>query len=406
MAPDIPLLSEKKEIESLVREREEAEGMLLAAGGEGYRFLLEDCSDLADIIDDIREISSKKGEKQHAAFETKVKFSRKIRRKAKDLKNFEQKLVFDYDNKRISLENGRKMVGIIKLCRSSDPEKARQEAEQFYMLLEADERLKMASDALERKKAQAERIRHGIAAQLSDLEWLGKEPPVHAEKAARHNEYLRLLEEIRKIRADSIISLKSMPLGALLVKIRDEQLGKLGFPQISDDEIASLAAFLKKSWLESKSAEQLFDMAGSSEQKLRHLGIDLAGFRQEILARTPFLAKIVSLQQSEFLADYNAGSPALAYLAKQSEEAAEAAARLAELHKTAEDDRKEWEMGQKIEEKKAELAGVEKSALENALHDIKELEGIMEGRLPAAPAQERKKGKGIFDSVLDLFKGK
>ena len=115
MALDIPLLNERKEIESLVREKQEAEGTLAAAGGNGYKFLLEDCSDLADIIDGISEISAKKSEKQHAAFETKVKFSRKIRRKAKDLKNFEQKLIWDYDNKRISLENGRKMVEIIKL---------------------------------------------------------------------------------------------------------------------------------------------------------------------------------------------------------------------------------------------------------------------------------------------------
>ena len=152
MALETPLLGEKKEIESLVSEKREAEEKLVAAGGKDYRFLLEDCADLADIIDDIQEISSKKDEKLHAAFDTKIKFSRKIRRKAKDLKNFEQKLVFDYDSKRISLENGRKMVEIIKLCRSNKPDKARLEAERFYSLLELDERLASANETLERKK--------------------------------------------------------------------------------------------------------------------------------------------------------------------------------------------------------------------------------------------------------------
>ena len=236
------------------------------------------------------------------------------------------------------------------------------------------------------------------------MQWLEREPAIHAEKAARHDEGIALGNELRAMRADCILKLKSMPLPALLKKIKEERLTGLGFPGIGEDEMASLAAYLQKASLESKSAEQLLEMAGSSEQKLRHLGIDLPGFRQEVVGQRAFLSAVVSLQQGDFLSDLSPASPSLAYLARQTEAAAKAAARLAEIHKTEAEDGHEWERRKKIEEKKAELAGIDKHKLAGELGELEALENIMDGKLPEAPSQETKKRKGLIDSVFGIFR--
>ncbi|PIN82991.1 hypothetical protein COV61_04425, partial [Candidatus Micrarchaeota archaeon CG11_big_fil_rev_8_21_14_0_20_47_5] len=64
---EIPLLSEIGQIHILVREKSELEAKLLSAGGKDYFFLLEDCQELSEIIEDIKEISSKRSEKERAA---------------------------------------------------------------------------------------------------------------------------------------------------------------------------------------------------------------------------------------------------------------------------------------------------------------------------------------------------
>ena len=116
------------EVRALVQEKRQIEEKLRLAGGDDFHHLLNDCSDLSDIIDEIEDVSSQMGEKEHAAFEAKIKFSRKVRRKAKDLKNFEQHLVSEYENRHITLEHGKRMVSIIKLLRSKSVERAKREA--------------------------------------------------------------------------------------------------------------------------------------------------------------------------------------------------------------------------------------------------------------------------------------
>ena len=162
-------MDDEKEIHALVREKRQIEEKLTLAGGDDFHFLLQDCADLSDIIDEIEDVSSQMSEKEHAAFEAKIKFSRKVRRKAKDMKNFEQHLVSEYESKHITLEHGKRMVSIIKLLRSKSVDKAKREAKEFHGFLEMGARLEILDDLLLKKKAQAERFARTVSDQLSGL---------------------------------------------------------------------------------------------------------------------------------------------------------------------------------------------------------------------------------------------
>ncbi|MCX6771472.1 MAG: hypothetical protein NTX79_05450 [Candidatus Micrarchaeota archaeon] len=385
-----------KEARSLVQEKRLIEEKLRLAGGDDFSFLLKDCSDLSDIIDEIEDVSSQMHEKEHAAFEAKIKFSRKIRRKAKDMLNFEQQLVSEYENKHITLEHGKRMVSIIKLLRSKSVDKARREAKEFYGFLEMGSRLEIINDLLLKKRAQAERSLRGVEALLSDLEWLAKEPAADEEKVKRHDEKVQIGVQLSKIWQGHVQSLKSMPMPGLLGKMREDELGKIGFPEISGNEAEALAAFLEKSGLETRSAEQLHDMARQSEQLLRHLGLDLPLFRQEVAARRAFLFGIMS-----YSADSRA--PDLAYLAKHDEAARRLAERLSELEKTGEQDKREWERTEKIRQMKEELAGADKATFEKSLQELRALLDVLDGKAAPEKAEESKEENGLIGSILKLF---
>lgn len=389
-----------QEVHSLVQEKRRLEAKLKLAGGDDFHHLLQDCSDLSGIIDEIEEVSLKMNEKEHAAFDAKVKFSRKVRRKAKDLNNFEQHLVKEYENKRITLEHGRKMVSIIKLLRSKDTAKARREAGEFYSFLEMGSRLEVLDDLLLKKRAQFERARHGVEEKLSGLEWLENEPPVDEGKVKRHEEWLQLEQKLSKMWQTHLQSLKSMPLCALLGKMNEGELGKFGFPTLPASEAEALAAFLQKSRLEANSAEQLYEMTGQNEQKLRHLVLDLPSFRQEVAARRDYLFGIMSLHAPEM------DERALAYLSASDEGARKPAEHLAELGKTSEEDGKEWQRAGKIRQKREELAGENKAALEKTLRELRALEGILDGKAAPEETEKGKEGRGGLIGSFIKFLGK
>jgi len=389
-----------REVRSLVLEKKQLEAKLKLAGGEDFSNLLEDCSDLAGIIDEIEEVSRKMHEKEHAAFDAKVKFSRKVRRKAKDLNNFEQHLVKEYEGKHITLEHGRKMVSIIKLLRSKNTDKARREAEELYDFLGMGSRLEIIDDLLLKKRAQFERARRGVEAQLSGLEWLEKEPPVDDGKVKRHGEWAQLNEKLSKMWLSHIQALKSMPLCKLLGKMKEEELGKIGFPALPSGEAGALSSFLQKNKLEESSAEQLYEMAGQSEQRLRHTGVDLPLFRQEIVARRNFLFGIMSLHTPEM------NEHALARLSASDENARKLAEQLTELGKTKEADEKEWSRAGRIKQKREELAGEDKAALEKTLQGLRALQEILDGKAEPEETEESKeeeKGIGLIGSFLKFL---
>ena len=389
-----------KEVQALVQEKRQIEEKLRLAGSGNFQHLLQDCSDLSDIIDEIEDVSSQMGEKEHAAFEAKIKFSRKIRRKAKDLKNFEQHLVSEYESRHITLEHGKRMVSIIKLLRSKSVDKARREAKIFYEFMEMGSRLEIIDDLLLKKRAQIERMTRGVETQLADIEWLEKEAPVAGETVKRREEGVRLDAQLSKLWSSHVQALKTLPVCELLKRMKSGELGRLGFPEISEHEAEALSAFLQKSRLEAKKAEQLHEMAGQSEQLLRHLGLDLPLFRQEVVARRDFLFGITS-----FAADPRAlgtGSPALDYLSAQDEGARKLGERLAELEKTKGADEKEWARAEKIRQKTAELAGADRAALERQLHELRAFQDILDGK--AEPAKAGKMNEsGIFGSILKFL---
>jgi hypothetical protein len=385
-----------KEVSSLVLEKRQIEEKLHLAGGGDFHFLLEDCSDLADMIDEIEDVSSQMHEKEHAAFDSKVKFSRKVRRKAKDMKNFEQHLVSEYESKHITLEHGKRMVSIIKLLRSKSVEKARREAEEFYKFLEMGSRLEIINDILLKKRAQLERAKRDVAARLSGIEWLEKEPPVDAAKAERHSRSIELEKNLQALWASRVHALQAMPMAGLLKEMNEGELGKTGFPVLPASEADALAAYLHPAGLENKTAEQLHEMAGQSESLLRHLGLDLALFRREVADRRAFLFSVMSFSA------HAPGQHEIAYLSAHDGGAQKMADELSELGKTKDEDGREWGRAEKMKKKREELAGVDREMLEKPLQELSALEDVLDGK--AAPAgQEGKNSGGLVASILALF---
>jgi hypothetical protein len=193
-------------------------------------------------------------------------------------------------------------------------------------------------------------------------------------------------------------------MGELLKKIKWEALGKTGFPELTAGKSEALMAFLQRFKLEEKSAQELHDMAGQSEQLLRHLGLDLPLFRHEVVARRDFLFGIMS-----FSADPRAletGSPALDYLSAHDESARKLAERLAELEKTKGADEREWHSAEKIKQKKEELSGTDRAALEKTMRELRALADVLDGKAEPAKALETEKGSGIVGAIMKLLGGK
>jgi hypothetical protein len=69
---EISILFERERLLQLAQERRQLEGKLISSGGKEFNYLLSACGDLADIIEDIEEIASKRSKKERAAFETKI----------------------------------------------------------------------------------------------------------------------------------------------------------------------------------------------------------------------------------------------------------------------------------------------------------------------------------------------
>ena len=398
----MPTKAERGEIASLAAEKAGIEGRLAAAGGNDFGFLLCMCNDLLDIIEEVGEVKSKVPEKEHASFETKVKFSRKIRRKAKDLRLFEQEVVRAFDSKRITLEHGRKMAAVIKLLKKNDPERARAEAAEFYGLAEMGGRLEVLEEALGKRKAQVERAKRGALAMLSDFEWLLAQPAIESEKASRHSRRLESREALLEIRDSHVRKLESMPLLRILEMFRDEKIVPPGFPQLQGHEISGLAIYLESSGLQPKSCGQLLELAGMSQQKLAHMGLDPAALRREMAERGHFLSQVSALHSSDFLPLDDAR--ARHYLSAQSEEAGKIVARLEGLEKTAAEDGREWERQQLAEKKRKGLAGIGKQELEKSLQELLGLEAILEGRKPAAAEGKKAGGTGLLWRIRGFFR--
>lgn len=377
-----------------------------AAGSEDFGPMLELCADLTDIIGDISEISGKRGKIEHAALATKIKFSRKIRRKAKDLGRFEEAIVREFDNGHLTLAHGKKMAEIVKLLKSNNAEKAGQEAKEFYELLETDAKLRLNAESLSKKKAQLEREKRDIAAKLSGIEWLEKEPAPDAGKIGRHNERAMLLGQFRDMRLKYAASLASMPMPALIAKAKADGLERAGFPPISERDAASLSSFLHKAGLESKTAAQLAELSGSSHEKLRHILSDFEGFKREIAARRAYFGEIASLASSGFL-EFGQSAKHLEQFASHVPAAKEKAERLKELEKTAREDEGEWGRVQQIERKRAELHGCEKKELLQKLQGLESLESILDKKAIDAQSPQSKSGKGgILDALRGFFSNK
>lgn len=399
MLPESQLLGEKDTILTLVSEKRSIEAKLVAAGGEKYQRLLELCSDLADIIDDIGEIAGKRAKIEHAAFATKVKFSRKVRRKAKDLGNFEKELIAAYDQKLLPLEMGRKMVDVAKKLRSADVENARRQAEEFMELVRLQDRKGEIEAALGKKAEQVKRAKVRLASLLSDLEWVEKQAPVDEEKVKRHELAEKLMLELKLEREAQAKVLESLPLAELLERVKRGKLGEMGFPHLPDAQMDSLAAYLKKSSLATKAAWQLLELVNSSEQKLKYMGIGLADFKREIIANSAFIFQITLLHTSDFLKFESVESPAVGYLALQSQLAKKAAEELVVLRQTAQEDGLEWQRSNLIGEKKAGLAGANKEELLKAQAGLLEIEAILESKVEVAKKAE----KGLLEALKGFF---
>ena len=350
------LLSEKEELSSLVLEKRQiGEKLASASGGQERDFgpVLELCWDLSDMVDEVSDIVGKRHQKEHAAFDTKVKFSRRLRRKAKDLEKFEIDVIREYELGHLSLEHGRRMVSVAKLLKSKDVEKARRDAKEFYGLLEASARLWSINEELSKKKARTERARRSVEERLSALVWLEEQPGPDLEKAGRHEQKAHLLEALQKIRLSRIYSLQSMPVLGLLDEAQRYRLDELGFPAISVPDAASLSSYLHKSGIGSKSARQLLELLSQRDEKLRHELPNAVAFRCEVGTRRAFLEQIAGIHTSDFLSI--TGKNALAYLSVHSDEAASAASLLSALEKTAREDAQEWGKQQQMVRKKTKL---------------------------------------------------
>jgi len=235
-------IADRAEMGKLASERARIEAELVAAGGGEYGFLLGMCGDLSDIIKDIDEIARKKSEKERAAFETKVKFSRKVRRKAKDLGRFEKEIVQQFEEKHITLDHGRKMAEIVKLLKSGKPEKARHDAAEFLGLIGKGERLNEIDEEISRQKSHLEKKKRFLLAQISDLEWLEAQQEIDEKKVQRHEETIEIRMKIGDMRAEHIRSLKFMPFAELIKKAKSEGLEGFGFPSIDKNNAESLIA--------------------------------------------------------------------------------------------------------------------------------------------------------------------
>ncbi len=406
------MLPEKKEIESLMSERKSLDSALSKYSSEDFPTLLSLSDDLADIIADFGELFAKKDKVAHAAFATKIKFSRKVRRKGKDVGKFEKALVSEFDAKKISLEHGRRMADIIKIMRKGDMEKAAHAAEEYYSILELGHKMEDNEFAIEQVQWQLQKEKGRLQNLLSCIESLAQEPQLDVEKIGRHKKRQQLAQELQNARLGQISKIKSLPLPHLLKMAQEENLQQFGFPEISRADLDALASSLQKLGLSSKAALALAQMCDWNESRLRHEMAEPAAFRHQIVPHRAWLEQIAALENSHFLrvdgkhgafpANSSAHSgqeggkidSASAYLSAHSPQASDAYAQISAHDKTASDDDAEFARHLRIEREKAELGGITKEKILANLKEAEDLEAIISGNAKNDRAGGASKGGG------------
>jgi hypothetical protein len=397
------MLPEKKEFESLVREKRELGLEIFARDGEDREALIGACEEIAGIIADFEEIVAKKDRVEHAAFATKVKFSRKVRRKSKDIGRFEQSLVTDFDSKRISLPHARKMAEVLRLIKENKVQKAAETAGEIYRLLEAADKLEEVERRISEQKEQLKKAQNRNKERLSLFVALEAEPPVDNVAVARREKRVGLGRQYKEVREDCIARLKNLPIIELLKKAREEQLWGLGFPAIPKEDSNSLSSYLQSSGFGGMSAPQLAKLANASWQRLAHEMADVGGFRREVASRRGWIEGVVGLEKSGFLLLENEGS--LAYISNFSGKGADIARELGELGKTAALDDAEWGRAERVGGITAQLSGFGKEGIGKEQEEIEGLLMVLEGKAGAEFGQgKNEKGQGgVVNSILGLF---
>lgn len=391
------------EMAPLKRKHRELEIRMEKIGKKQCSSIVALSKSLEGLMDDIEATREREKQPRNQAITAKIKVVKCGIRLSKKLKYFEEEVVREFDRGNLAEETGRKFISVTKLIKRDKMPDAKAEFGYFQeiakLVREYESSTREIGEAERAIKAEQRRIK----TLLGEMSWVERQR-VNPEKVRRHEELLRALEGLEKLRKQYLHSLSSKPVALLLgdagplrehIPVFPE---KGGMAELRDffSEYPALGAY---------NAHGICGLFAFSEKKISHLCPEVSRFKKTVLGNKKCFEALRSLGQSGFLAIANGDGNMLDFYSRNVPGAEKLVVQAKLLGKGETSSAEEYGKSRKIREKKKQLSAYSRRELEAGLEKADSLLEFLNSP-PEAEAKEEpvKEREGLLSQISSFFR--
>ena len=361
--------------------------------------------ELAELIEEIESTQEREKIPSNQVLSAKIKIVKYGIKLAKRLKYFEEAVVIEFDRGNITKEFGRGLISVTKRIKDNKMPLAKMEFGQFQEIIDLSREYESSKEKLDAESKILKKEQYRIKQLLKELSWLEAQS-VDLEKARKHEELLKKMAELEKLRASYLQSLTSAPVAALL---EDSDSLKEHLPVFPPEaEMAELQEFFSSyPAIGRYGVAQICELLTFSEKKLSHICPETSKFKKVVLGNKKLFDALHNIEQSGFLAVDGGNEKILEFYAGGVEGAQPIVAQIRVLQKEHPSCKAEHEKKNELEEKKKEFSKYSKESLEAELEEANsKLEFLHSapGKESLQKAETKAEKGGLLSKISSFFK--
>jgi hypothetical protein len=345
---------------------------------------------LKGLIDEIGTTVEKSKTLWNPALETSIKLAKKGMKLSKGVLGFEKEVANEFENGRLSVNMGRRLISVIGHVKSGEVEEAKKEFAYLGRFIDLSKEYSAAEEAVREAGRVLRREENRVQKVQGELVWLEGQA-IDETKVARHRELADATALLVKSREEYLSFLLAKPVSELLSAIEAHPLRERLPPPDSPGPYLSANPRIAKC-----SIEEFCGFFDLNEKRLSHL-CDIAGFRKAIAPNRGFFDELRFLRRGKFLAVDVDDDKLLDFYASMG--SGDAVGRIRALRQGRQADREESEKSEHLDKKRAELSKYSKTGLENELENIGRLLAMLE-------SEDEEKSEGLLGALGALFSRK
>lgn len=362
---------------------------------------------LKELIADIELIQQKQKNLWNPSVSTRIKIAKKGIGLSKELTDFETEVANEFEKHNISEDAGKRFISVVKLIKNNMVDDVKKEFEYFGEIIELSKKYEQTEEEIKEEDRILRRERLKIENILTEMSQLERET-ADLEKVRKHEELLKNLEGLEKIREVYLHSLVSEPVLKLVDDIEKYSL-KEYYPALPEkEEMAGLKKFLSEYLAFGKcNVDQLCEFFDYSEKKLSHICPETSRFKKVVIGNRNLFETIRSVKQTAFLAVDDENEKVMDFYAERIEGAQQIVEQIRQLKRDKYSYKEAYEKNKQIEKRKEEFSKYSKKDLEAELTRIKGLLELLNSDHPKDDSEEKKgseEKQGLFSRLINLFK--